>query len=88
MGLKRELNPLLCFEQVNLTFCPLLITVTFANSLDPDHARHFVEPDLDPNFFATLIVFLFFFKKNLKSEEHKKHAKLPSMQRVKCFPML
>ena len=28
-------------------FCHLLIT--FANSLDPDQARHFVGPDLDPN---------------------------------------
>ena len=27
--------------------CPLLIT--FANSLDPDQARHYVGPDLDPN---------------------------------------
>ena len=23
--------------------------ITFANSLDPDQARHFVRPDLDPN---------------------------------------
>ena len=28
-------------------FCHLLIT--FANSLDPDQARHNVGPDLDPN---------------------------------------
>ena len=28
-------------------FCNLLIT--FANSLDPDHDRHSVDPDLDPN---------------------------------------
>ena len=28
-------------------FCHLLIT--FAISLDPDQARHFVGPDLDPN---------------------------------------
>ena len=27
--------------------CRLLIT--FADSLDPDQARHFVGPDLDPN---------------------------------------
>ena len=27
--------------------CPLLIT--FANSLDPDQARHNVGPDMDPN---------------------------------------
>ena len=26
--------------------CPL---ITFANSLDPDQALHFVGPDLDPN---------------------------------------
>ena len=28
-------------------FCCLLIT--FANSFDPDQARHFVDPDLDSN---------------------------------------
>ena len=31
-------------------FCCLLIT--FANSLDPDQAGHFVGPDLDPNFLS------------------------------------
>ena len=31
-------------------FCCLLIT--FANSLDPDQARPFVGPDLDPNCLA------------------------------------
>ena len=30
--------------------CRLLIT--FANSLDPDQARHFVGPDLDPNYLT------------------------------------
>ena len=29
------------------TFCCLLIAL--ANRLDPDQARHFVGPDLDPN---------------------------------------
>ena len=28
-------------------FCRLLMT--FANSLDPDQAQHYVGPDLDPN---------------------------------------
>ena len=27
----------------------LRITIRVANSLDPDQARHFVGPDLDPN---------------------------------------
>ena len=34
-----------------------LPTITFANSLDPDQARHLVWPDLDPS-CLTLIVFL------------------------------
>ena len=37
-------------------FCRLLIT--FANSLDPDQDLQKVGPDLDPNLFDTLIVFL------------------------------
>ena len=36
--------------------CRLLIT--FANSLDPDQAQQNVGPDLDPNCFDTLMVFL------------------------------
>ena len=37
-------------------FCRLLITN--ANSLDPDQDQHFVGPDLNPNLFDTLLVFL------------------------------
>ena len=67
----------------SVDFCRLL--VTFANSLDPDQARQNVQPDLDPN---CLMVFLkdFFFKKLIKIKicrQQKKHAKLPSRQRVK-----
>ena len=36
-------------------FCRL--PITFANSVDPDQARHFVGPDLDPN-CLTLMIFL------------------------------
>ena len=32
-----------------LSLCPLRLLITFANSLDPDQALHFVGPDLDPN---------------------------------------
>ena len=66
-------------------FCCLLIT--FENSLDPDKARHFVGPDLDPTcltiwWYSWKIFFLkiWIFKKN--PQITKKHAKLPSMQRV------
>ena len=38
------------------TECHLVIT--FANSLDPDQARHSVGPDLGSNCFNTLMVFL------------------------------
>ena len=59
-------------------WCHLLIT--FASRLDPDQARHNVEPDLDPNGFDTLMVFLkeFFEKFDLKKQKQqttKKHAK-------------
>ena len=37
-------HPLITFA--NNFYHPL---ITFANSLDPDQARHFVGPDLDPN---------------------------------------
>ena len=64
--------------------CCLLIT--FAKSLDPDQARQNVRPDLDPN-CLTLMVFLKDFFENVNLEKinlqtTKKHAKLPSMQRV------
>ena len=54
-------------------FCRLLM-ITFANSLDPDQARR-----------SGGIPECFFEKVNLKkkSQMTKKHAKLPSMQRVK-----
>ena len=47
------------------------LLITFANSLDPDQARHFVGPDLDPN-CLTLIDLE---KTPLTT---KKHAKFPS----------
>ena len=52
----------------NVNICGLLIT--FAKSLDPDQARHFVGPDLDPNCFGMLMVFqkYFFEKVNLKKK--------------------
>ena len=58
--------------------CPL---ITFANTLDPDQARQNVGPDLNPNLFDILMVFL---KENFDNVnfENKKHAKLPSLQRV------
>ena len=57
-------------------FCHLLLT--FASSLDPDQAQQNVGPDLDPNLFDTLMVFLkdFFEKVNLK--------KNPQMTKKAC----
>ena len=64
-------------------FCRLLIT--FANSLDPDQAI-FVGPDLDPN---CLKLWCYSWKTFLKkvnfNRQQKKHAKLPSIQRVNPF---
>ena len=63
------------------TECHLLIT--FANSLDPDQARHSVGPDLSPN-CLTLMVFLKEFFKKVDFEKNQqttnKHEKLPIMQ--------
>ena len=43
--------------QLTFTYkCHLLIT--FANSLDPDQTQLIIGPDLDPNCFDNLIVFL------------------------------
>ena len=60
-------------------FCRPLIN--FANNLDPDQGRQNVSPDLDPNCFDTLIVFLKeFFEKT--ADDQKKQEKLPSMLRL------
>ena len=70
-------------------FCCLL--VTFANSLDLDQARQKVKPDLDPNcltlWWYSWKIFLkkVILKKKLTDVKKKKHAKLPSMQRVKGY---
>ena len=79
-----------------LTLCLLVyefdcMLTNSANSLDPDQARHDVEPDLDPNclihWWYSLINNYFFlwggggrFDKNLQM---KQNANLLSMQRVK-----
>ena len=57
----------------NVSFCRLL--TTFANSLDPDLNQSNVGPDLDPNPFDTLIVFLEDFFFNLKSADDNKSMK-------------
>ena len=56
-----ELNGPICFlsffqvvmkkkSSVVIILCLLVrLLITFANSLDPDQARHNVGPDLDPN---------------------------------------
>ena len=59
-------------------FCRLLLN--FANSLDPDQDQRNVGPDLDPNQFDTLTVFLkeSFEKVNLEkksADDNKKHGK-------------
>ena len=56
---------------------PHFLLMIFANSFDPDQARHFVGPDLDQN-CLTLLVFLkyFFGKDDWKNQQmSKKHAK-------------
>ena len=77
-----------CFNSFTASghFCHLLIT--FANSLDTDQARQNVGPDLNPNcltlWWYSLKIFSKKFKKKKKNPRTtKKHAKLPSMQRVK-----
>ena len=62
------------------------LNVIFANSLDPDQARQNVGPDLDPNcltlrWYSLKIYLTNNFRK--KCTDDKKHAKLPSIQRVK-----
>ena len=68
------------------TFCPLLLT--FANSFDPDQARHNLGPDLDPN-CLTLIFFPkgYFGEKKMKkvSRGQQNHEKLPNMQWIFLF---
>ena len=53
------------------------LLITFANNLDPDHDRYNVGPDLDPNFFNTLIAFLkdFFEKVDFESKKEGKDQK-------------
>ena len=63
----------------DILFCLLQ---TFTNNLDPDQARHFVWPDLDPKILKLLA---FLNKWILKKQQTmKKHAKLlvTSIQRV------
>ena len=65
------------------TKCPLLIK--FANSLDPDQARHFVGPDLDPicltlRWYSWQIFSKKFIFKNQQTT--KKQEKFPRGQRV------
>ena len=60
--------------------------MTFANSLNPDQALQHIEADMDPN-CLTLMIFLneFFEKVDFEKSQQmtKKHAKLPSRDRVK-----
>ena len=61
--------------------------ITFANSLDPDQARHHVEPDLDPNCLTLIVILKEFLKEvdfEINQQTTKKHLKFPSRQRVKC----
>ena len=51
--------------------------MTFANSLDPDQARHFVMPDLDPFCFDTQMVFL---KEFFKVDFGKNQQRTKSME--------
>ena len=59
-----------------LTLCLLVschLLITFANSLEPDHARRFVGPDLDPS-CLTLMVFLKEFFEKVDVENNQQTA--------------
>ena len=43
---------LLDFSKFTFSKNSFRISIRVSNSLDPDQARHFVGPDLDPNWFA------------------------------------
>ena len=63
--------------------------VTFANSLEPDQAQHFVGPNLDPNcltLYSDGILEEIFQKKLIWKKNQQttiKHAKFRNCQRVK-----
>ena len=68
--------------------CRLLIT--FANSLDPDQARRFVEPDMDPNCLALwLYSWKIFSEKLIKKNPQttKKLAKITQHAKSKISPI-
>ena len=54
--------------------------ITFANSLDPDHAQQNVGPDLDPNCLTLMSFLKEFFKKDdfvkKNKQTTKKHKKI------------
>ena len=72
------------FAPASSNLCFQLITV--ANSLDLDQARQDVGPDLDPNCLTLRVISCKKCSKKLilkkDRQTTKKHAKLPSMQRV------
>ena len=47
-------------------FHPCLLTITSANSLDPDQAQQNVGPDLDPNCLTLMVFQKEFFETNSK----------------------
>ena len=54
--------------------------MTFANSLDPDQARHNIGLDLDLKLIATLIAFMKEFFEKVKFEKKTtKYEKFPSI---------
>ena len=70
------------------------LLITFVNSLDPDHDRQNLGPDLDPiKPSDTLIVFLEEFFENVNFEksqqrQQQEHEILPSMQRIRIGMLL
>ena len=53
--------------------CHLLLT--FANSLEPDHARHFVRPDLDSSCLTLMVYFMKEFFEKVDFENNQQAAK-------------
>ena len=75
-------------ETLSLCLLQCRLLKTFGNKLDPDQARHNVEPDLDSNCLTQMVFPKEYFEKvNFQnSQVKKKHETLPSIQGVMtCF---
>ena len=70
---------------LKLLTCLCCLLITFTYSLGPDHSCQNIRPDLDLNLHSDSILERIFEKSEFwkeSADNTKKHAKLPSMQRV------